>query len=131
MIYDTNELKAALPDGIICVVTNGHWSGDLNVKTGDSTWANIPRSMQDSDDTIKAYAKKMLNEKSFNVSPAPPGKLKVWFEEENVNKVLGMVAGTIERANRLQRVIDETAGAITDLTDSTEKLRREVTRSRY
>lgn len=129
MIYDTLELKKALPDGVICVVVGGHWNDDLYVKTGDSMWASIPRSMRVTPEETLAYAEKMRSEKSFNVSPAPPEKLKLWFEESNVNKVLGMMAGTIERSKRLQRIIDETDGAIDDFMESAGNLRAHATRT--
>lgn len=126
MIYDTTALKNALPVGIICVAVNGHWSGDLYVKTGESIWASIPRSMRESEGTVKAYAEKMVSEKTNNVTPAPPNKLKLWFEESNVNKVLGMTAGTIERADRLQRLINEAAATMETAYEDSTMLFREV-----
>lgn len=126
MIYDSYELKKALPEGIICEVINGHWAGDLWVKTGESKWSSIPKRFRGDAEQILKYAEEMRAKGEYNVSPNPAESLKVWFNETNVNKVLGMMAGTIERADRLQRIVNDVAVQVFNLNEATSALRSEV-----
>lgn len=104
----TYENKKRLPNGVVMEVVAGVWGGDFVMKTGDSTWARLPRQVEYSEEDIDEILVRGQN----NVSPCPSEALifPAKHYERNL-RVLATAAVKLRRDLSLsrdrQRVLEE------------------------